>query len=84
MWRGISAYRTSSRHWRIDFWTLRGHAYARSGRIAEAFQALATLQEMSKHQYVPALYRTFIYAGLNDADEAFNGLRKLTTIGLTT
>ena len=55
---------------------LLGHAHALSGRIAEANEALATLNEMSKRQYVPALYRAFIYAGLNDADEAFQWFEK--------
>lgn len=50
---------------------LLGYAYALTGRIAEAHEALRTLQEASKQRYVPALYLAFIYVGLDDKDEAF-------------
>jgi TolB-like protein/tetratricopeptide (TPR) repeat protein len=55
---------------------LLGHAYALAGRTAEARQELARLHEVSKQKYVPSLYRAFIYAGLNDKDQAFLWLEK--------
>jgi hypothetical protein len=55
---------------------LLGHAYALAGRTVEARQELARLHELSKQKYVPSLYRAFIYAGLNDKDQAFLWLEK--------
>jgi len=55
---------------------LLGRAYALAGQTAEARQSLASLQETSTRKYVPALYRAFICAGLNDKDEAFRWFEK--------
>ncbi|HJQ69577.1 MAG TPA: winged helix-turn-helix domain-containing protein [Blastocatellia bacterium] len=53
-----------------------GHAYALSGRRAEAERVLKELDELSKRRYVPPYPISLIYAGLNDTDKAFQWLEK--------
>ena len=53
-----------------------GHAYAVAGRRAEAERVLKELAELSKRRYVPPYPISLIYAGLNDADKAFEWLEK--------
>ncbi len=54
----------------------RGYVYASAGKKAEAEKILNELKELSKRQYVPAYNLAFIYAGLNDKDQAFEWLNK--------
>jgi DNA-binding winged helix-turn-helix (wHTH) protein/TolB-like protein len=53
-----------------------GHAYAASGRPGLAHQVIRTLEEQSKHQYVPGFAIALVYAGLNENDTAFEWLDK--------
>ena len=53
-----------------------GHAYAVSGRRAEARQALDELVARSRRRHVPAYTIAAIYAGLGDKDQAFAWLEK--------
>ncbi len=54
----------------------RGYVYASAGKKIEAEKILNELKELSKRQYVPAYNLAFIYAGLNDKDQAFEWLNK--------
>ncbi len=54
----------------------RGYVYASAGKKTEAEKILNELKELSKRQYVPAYNLAFIYAGLNDKDQAFEWLNK--------
>ncbi|MEP6789407.1 MAG: tetratricopeptide repeat protein [Acidobacteriota bacterium] len=54
----------------------RGYVYASAGKKTEAQKILDELKELSNHQYVPAYNVSFIYAGLNDKDKAFELLNK--------
>ena len=51
-----------------------GYAYGRSGNAQEARRYRAEVEQLSKSQYVPAIYFAMIYAGLNDKDQAFKWL----------
>jgi tetratricopeptide (TPR) repeat protein len=53
---------------------LLGHAYAASGKRAEAQQVLADLQQLQGQRYVSPYTLAAIYAGLGDRDEAFKWL----------
>jgi TolB-like protein/DNA-binding winged helix-turn-helix (wHTH) protein/Tfp pilus assembly protein PilF len=53
-----------------------GHAYAVSGRRAEAQKTLAELIEASKYRYISPLDIAQIYAGLEEKDQAFQWLEK--------
>ena len=53
-----------------------GHAYAFSGRRAEATKILEKLEEMSKRSYVPPYDFALIFAGLGEKDKAFEWLQK--------
>jgi tetratricopeptide (TPR) repeat protein len=53
-----------------------GHAYAVSGRKAEAQGILAELAERSRRQYVPAFSVATIHAGLGDHDRTFEWLER--------
>jgi tetratricopeptide (TPR) repeat protein len=53
-----------------------GYGYAVTGRRAEAQKVLDKLNELSKHEYVSAVWRAKIYAGLEEKDEAFEWLEK--------
>ena len=53
-----------------------GHAYAMSGKKAEARAVLAELKQRSQQEYVPADSIALVYAGLGEKDEAFTWLEK--------
>lgn len=53
---------------------LLGHEYAVSGRHVDAQKAIAKLQILATHRYVPAIYFAVIYTGIGDKDEAFRWL----------
>jgi TolB-like protein/Flp pilus assembly protein TadD len=55
---------------------LLGHDYAVSGERTEAERAIAALQEMSRHSYVPSVYTALVYTGLGENDRAFEWLDK--------
>jgi TolB-like protein/Flp pilus assembly protein TadD len=50
---------------------LLGQLDGMQGKRAEADRHLATLEEMSRRQYVPALYKAFICTGAGEVDQAF-------------
>lgn len=53
-----------------------GHAYAVSGRKAEAHKILAELQRLSERSYVAATDMALVYAGLGEKDKSFAWLDK--------
>ena len=53
---------------------LLGHAYAASGKTAEAKQVLNDLQQLQEQRYVSPYTVAAIYAGLGDQDQAFKWL----------
>jgi len=53
-----------------------GHAFAKSGKRAEAEQQVAKLQEIGKTRYVRQYYIGTIYAALGEKDKAFEELEK--------
>ena len=55
---------------------LLGHAYAASGRTAEAKQVLNDLQQLQAQRYVSPYTVAAIYAGLGDQAQAFKWLEK--------
>lgn len=55
---------------------LLGHAYAASGKIAEARQVLAELRDLESQRYVSPYTVAAIHAGLGDKNEAFKWLEK--------
>jgi tetratricopeptide (TPR) repeat protein len=55
---------------------LLGHAYAASGKRAEAQQVLSDLQQLQSQRYVSPYTVAAIYAGLNDQDQALKWLRR--------
>ncbi len=55
---------------------LLGHAYAISGKTAEAQKVLGELRELQNQRYVSAYTVAAIYAGLGDKDEVFQWLEK--------
>jgi TolB-like protein/Tfp pilus assembly protein PilF len=55
---------------------LRGQLGAIVGRREEAIQALATLEELGKHQYVEAYYRALLYLSLGQKDAAIAALEQ--------
>jgi len=55
---------------------LLGHAYAASGKRAEAQQVLNDLEQLQAQRYVSPYTVAAIYAGLNDQDQSFNWLDK--------
>jgi tetratricopeptide (TPR) repeat protein len=59
-------------------WTLAdlGHAYAVSGREAEARRILEELNDLSKRRYVSKYFIARIYAGLGEKDRAFQWMEK--------
>jgi Flp pilus assembly protein TadD len=52
------------------------HAYALSGKRAEAQKLLAELQELSKQRFVSPASVALIYVALGDKDQAFTWLEK--------
>jgi tetratricopeptide (TPR) repeat protein len=55
---------------------LLGHAYAASGKTAEARQVLSDLSELENRRYVSPYTVAAIYTGLGDKDQAFKWLEK--------
>ena len=55
-------------------WANLGHAYALSGKKAEALKIIDHLKEISATSYVAPYNVAAIYAGLGDKDEAFAAL----------
>jgi tetratricopeptide (TPR) repeat protein len=55
---------------------LLAHAYATSGRPAEAQKILAELNEVSKQAYVSSYDLAILYVGLGDKDRALEQLNK--------
>jgi tetratricopeptide (TPR) repeat protein len=55
---------------------LLGHAYAASGKKAEAQQVLVDLQQLQDQRYVSPYTVAAIYAGLGDKDQALKWLEK--------
>ena len=53
-----------------------GHAYAASGRRAEALKVLAELKGLSKQRYVAPFNMAIVYAGLGDKQQTFEWLEK--------
>ena len=53
-----------------------GYGYAVTGRRAEAQKVLDKLAELSKREYISAVWRAKIYAGLDEKDMAFEWLEK--------
>ena len=53
-----------------------GYGYAVTGRRAEALKVLEKLNQLSKHEYVSAVWRAKIYAGLEEKDKAFEWLEE--------
>jgi Tetratricopeptide repeat len=51
-------------------------AYAANGNLAEARRILVSLEDRSRHEYVPAFSLAVAYAGLGDKGRAFAYLRK--------
>src|SRR5207248_6252693 len=54
--------------------TVRAQLGAKMGRREEAVQALSTLEELGKHQYVEAYYRPPLYISLGRKDQALSSL----------
>jgi len=55
---------------------LLGHAYAASGKTAEAKQVLSDLQQLQDQRYVSPYTVAAIYAGLGEQEQAFKWLEK--------
>lgn len=55
---------------------LLGHAYAASGKIAEARQVLAELRDLEGRRYVSPYTVAAIYTGLGEKEQAFKWLEK--------
>ena len=53
-----------------------GYAYARAGDRDKAKSAIRKLQALAEKRYVSAVNMAVIYAGLSDADAAFDWLTK--------
>ena len=56
--------------------TMRAQLGAKMGRREEAVQALSTLEELGKHQYVEAYYRALLYISLGQKDQALTSLEQ--------
>jgi len=53
---------------------LTAHAYAVSGKSAQARSIVTRLEQMRTTKYVPAVYIALVYVGLGDRDKAFQWL----------
>jgi serine/threonine-protein kinase len=53
-----------------------GYSYAVAGRRPDAERILASLNERSRREYVPAYSRAFIYVGLGDKEQALTWLER--------
>jgi len=59
-----------------ETWSGLAHAYAITGKRAEALQILGHLKELSAHSYVAPYNVAVIYAGLGEKDQAFAWLER--------
>jgi eukaryotic-like serine/threonine-protein kinase len=59
-----------------EIWSALGHAYAVSGKRAEAQKVLDHLKGSSAHSYVSPYSSAVIYAGLGEKDQAFVWLER--------
>ncbi|MEA2258056.1 MAG: hypothetical protein QOJ51_881, partial [Acidobacteriaceae bacterium] len=59
-----------------ELWAGLGHAYAVSGKKADAQKVLDQLKELSTQRYVAPYNVAVIYAGLGEKDEAFSWLQR--------
>jgi DNA-binding winged helix-turn-helix (wHTH) protein/tetratricopeptide (TPR) repeat protein len=59
-----------------DFKAMLGHAYAVSGRRAEARAILDELKKLSKLRYIPPFWVAMVHIGLGDKSEALSWLEK--------
>jgi TolB-like protein/DNA-binding winged helix-turn-helix (wHTH) protein/Flp pilus assembly protein TadD len=59
-----------------------GHAYAVSGRKADARRILRELDEQSKHRFISPYDRALIYTGLGEKDQALAWLEKAEEQGV--
>ena len=66
-----------------EIWSGLGHAYALSGKRAEAQKVLDHLKELSAHSWVAPYNVAVIYVGLGEKDQAFALLDRPTKIGPT-
>jgi TolB-like protein len=55
---------------------LRGYLLAKMGRVLEAREVLHTLEMAPEGKYLPPYAPALVYAGLNDADAAFQWLQR--------
>jgi eukaryotic-like serine/threonine-protein kinase len=62
-----------------EIWSGLGHAYALSGKKAEAQKVLAHLKGLSAHNYVAPFDFAVIYAGLGEEDQAIAWLNRAYT-----
>jgi eukaryotic-like serine/threonine-protein kinase len=62
-----------------EIWSGLGHAYALSGKKAEAQKVLAHLKGLSVHNYVAPFDFAVIYAGLGEEDQAIAWLNRAYT-----
>ena len=53
-----------------------GQAYAKSGRVDEAYSELERLDELAETRYVSPLERAAVYAGLGDLDKFFEWMAR--------
>ena len=60
----------------LNFKSSLAHAYAVAGRRDEARAILGEIEERSKNAYVPSYFSALVYAGLGDADRAFERLER--------
>jgi len=58
------------------FGTVTGRAYLKSGDVANARKAAASLEELSKTRYISAHRIALAYTGLDDKEKAFRWLEK--------
>jgi tetratricopeptide (TPR) repeat protein len=52
------------------------YGYAITGRRADAFKVLQSLDEMERRRYLSRVTRVYVYAGRGDKDKAFEWLEK--------
>ncbi len=59
-----------------EIWSGLGHAYAISGKRADAQKVLDHLKELSTHNYVAPYNVAVVYVGLGEKDQAFAWLNR--------
>jgi DNA-binding winged helix-turn-helix (wHTH) protein/tetratricopeptide (TPR) repeat protein len=83
----ITEYKKAIKVVELDVQAYIGHAYAMSGRKAEAHQVLDELLERLQQRYVEPFFIALIYTALDEKDQAFAWLEKgyeehLSTMGV--